>query len=59
MRTAMFDLREVRRAFILASCGTAIVVWLFALLIKAHPVSDEASASMVMKAGPAHLAEDR
>lgn len=55
----MFDLREVRRAFILASCGTAIVVWLFALLIKAHPVSDEASASMVMKAGPAHLAEDR
>jgi hypothetical protein len=59
MRTAMFDLREVRRAFILASCGTAIVVGLFALFITAHPASDEATASIVLKAGPARLAEDR
>jgi hypothetical protein len=57
METAMFDLREVRRAFVLAAWGTAIVVVLFARFIGSQPVS-EAEAS-VMKARLAHMADGR
>jgi hypothetical protein len=59
MRTLMFDFREVRRTFILASCGTAVVLGLFMLFIKAHPASDEATASIVLRAGTAHVADRR
>jgi hypothetical protein len=43
MVTAMFDARELRHALLLAICGTAIVVALFALIVEAHPPSSEAS----------------
>jgi len=59
METAMFDLREIRRAFILAACGTAIVVGLFALFVNSHPISDEAPNALVTKAGSADLADGR
>jgi len=40
METAMVDLREVRRAFILAACGTAIDVVLFARFIGSQSISE-------------------
>lgn len=36
----MLDMREIGRAFILAACGTLLVVGLFTLLISAHPVDE-------------------
>ena len=36
----LFDLREVRRALVLAACGTAVIIGLFALFIAAHPLAD-------------------
>ena len=33
----VFDLREVRRAFILGVSGTIVIVGLFYLLVTAHP----------------------
>jgi hypothetical protein len=43
MATTMFDARELRHALVLAICGTAIIVALFALFVEAHPPSSEAS----------------
>lgn len=43
MVTIMFDARELRHALVLAICGTAIIVALFALFVEAHPPSSEAS----------------
>jgi hypothetical protein len=39
MVTIMFDARELRHALVLAICGTAIIVALFALFVEAHPPS--------------------
>ena len=53
----LFDLREVRRALILAACGTAVVIGLFALFIDAHPLSNQAGGeALVSRAGPTELA---
>ena len=38
----MFDARELRNALVLAICGTAIVVALFALIVEANSPSHEA-----------------
>ena len=35
----MLDMREIGRAFILAGCGTVVVVGIFVLLINAHPAN--------------------
>jgi hypothetical protein len=42
----MLDVREIGRAFVLAVCGTILVVGLFMLLIKAHPVVDPSFADL-------------
>jgi hypothetical protein len=57
----VFDLREVRRALILAACGTAVVIGLFALFIEAHPPLEQATgqARVVVRAGPTQLAGTR
>jgi hypothetical protein len=56
----LFDLGEVRRALILAACGTAVVIGLFALFIEAHPLSDQAGRQgPVVRAGPTELAGAR
>jgi hypothetical protein len=57
----VLDLREVQRALVLAVCGTAVVVGLFALFIEAHPPSDQATqrALDVVRAGPTQLAGSR
>lgn len=53
-----FDLREVHRALILATCGTVVVIGLFALFIQGQGRSDETtrSVSSVARAGPTLLA---
>jgi hypothetical protein len=57
----VFDLREVQRALLLAACGTAVVIGLFALFIAAYPPSYEATrqAPAVVRAGPTQLARSR
>src|SRR6185437_1253377 len=56
---AMFDLREVQRAVLLAGLGTAIVIALFALLIEAHPPADVATgrAIKIAQTGSLHTAK--
>lgn len=53
----VFDLREVRRALILAACGTAVVTGLFALFLQAHSPSDQAvrGARTAVRALPTQL----
>jgi hypothetical protein len=38
----MLDMWEIGRAFVLACFGTVLVVALFTLLIKAHPIGESA-----------------
>lgn len=56
----LFDLREVQRALILAACGAAVVIGLFALFIAAHPLSDQRGRQApVVRAGPTEMAGTR
>jgi hypothetical protein len=41
-----FDLHEVQRALILATCGTAVLIGLFALFIQAQRRSDQTTRSV-------------
>jgi hypothetical protein len=49
---AMFDVREVQRALVLAALGTALIVTLFALLVEAHPPTGEAAGQAVASVDP-------